>query len=104
MGTSDVLEQGSALHTRFLYLLRFAFVLILVIRGRTSQSRHLVDDTESSQLVKENVPTFIHQVSDDLQSQEVTVVVILKHKFLPFKKKLEVVVNNKLGEQKRDSL
>lgn len=86
MGTADILEQRSALHTLFLYLLRFAFILILVIRGRTSQSRHLVDDTESSQLVKENVPTFIHQVSDDLQSQEVTVVVVLKHKLCDLKK------------------
>lgn len=82
MGTSDILER-----TLFLYLLRFAFILILIIRGRTSQSRHLVDDTESSQLVKENVPTFIHQVSDDLQSQEVTVVVVLKQKLCDLKKK-----------------
>lgn len=70
-------QFGPAHLTLFLYLLGFAFVLILIIRGRPSQSGHLVDDTKSSQLVQEDVSTFIHQVSDDLQSQEVTVVVVL---------------------------
>lgn len=62
------------------YLLGLRLVLVLVIRRRSSQSRHLVDDPQSSQLVEEDISAFIHQIPDDLQSQEVAVVVVLTDK------------------------
>lgn len=66
------------------YLLWFGLILILIVRRRSSQSGHLVDDSESSQLVQENISTFIHQVPDDLQSQQVTIIVVLKQTFNSF--------------------
>lgn len=61
----------------WVYLLRLRFVFILIIRCRSSQSGHLVDDPQSSKLVEKNISTFIHKIPDDLQSQEVAVVVVL---------------------------
>lgn len=67
-----------------LYLLGFGLVLVLVVGRRPGQRGHLVDDAEPGQLVQEHVSSFVHQVSDDLQRQQVAVVVVLPntHKLL----------------------